>query len=186
MDLVTIEKWKLINSFAPWFSAVATFIAVLVSLYLATRQSRVRLQIWAEHRVLLGGSEKEPRDNLSISVVNTGNRKVRITSIGWKIGLFRKKYLIQIPDHGPYSSPLPVDLEYSQEAHWLIPFEGEVDWLKNSAREFLPKTPWLSSRFIRVQVFTSVGKLFEAPIGKNLRTRLVTERNAQLAQEKSE
>ena len=41
-------------------------------------------------------------------LVNRGERPLRITQIGWKIGLFRKRYALQLYDQS--MSKLPVDL----------------------------------------------------------------------------
>jgi len=34
-ELVETETWKFINTFAPWFSAIGTILAVVTSLYSA-------------------------------------------------------------------------------------------------------------------------------------------------------
>jgi hypothetical protein len=167
--------WDFINSFSNWFSAIGTIGAVIVSLYLARGRSRIKLHISAGHRILAGlGTGKFP-DYVSISIVNRGFRKVRITGIGWKVGLFNKQYADQIVNNLLWSSPLPIELEDGQEAKYLVPFKGAADWLNSFARDFLSTTtfPNLTSHFVTLQVFTSAGKTFEKRIEENLRKKLI-------------
>jgi hypothetical protein len=46
------EIWQVINTFAPWLSAIGTVSAVIASLYLATRDRRISLKISAGHKLL--------------------------------------------------------------------------------------------------------------------------------------
>jgi hypothetical protein len=39
------ETWRFINTFAPWLSAIGTLTAVAVSLYLARRSDRQKLEV---------------------------------------------------------------------------------------------------------------------------------------------
>jgi len=121
MMFVGLDKttWEFINSFSHWFSAIGTLAAVIALLYLARGQSRLKLHITAGHRVLAGlGTGKLP-DYVYISLVNRRSGKARIAGIGWKIGLFKKSYAIQIPDKWPWSSSLPIELAQGREAQFL-------------------------------------------------------------------
>lgn len=167
------STWEFINSFSDWFSAIGTIAAVVVSLYLARGQSKLQLRITAGHRLMAGLGTGHFPDYLYISIVNTGFRKALVTGIGWKVGVFRKRYAIQITDKSPWSSPVPVELTDGQEAQYLVPFAGEADWLNAFAKDFLGKHPVLLSRFGTLQVFTSVGKTFQKRIEGNLREKLI-------------
>jgi len=103
------ETWQFINTFAPWLSAIGTFAAVLVSLYLARQASMLNLNITAGHRVILTPGKKGPYPEfISISIINTGNRDLQITDIGWKVGFFKKKrqHAIQMIEQDGRSSRL--------------------------------------------------------------------------------
>jgi len=171
--------WEFINSFSDWFSAIGTLAAVVLALYLARGQSKLKLRISAGHRIMAGLGTGNFPDYLYISIVNTGFRKACITGIGWKVGLFKKSYAIQTTDKSPWSSSLPIDLSDGQEAQYLVPFKGEADWLNVFARDFLGNRPVLTSYFITLQVFTSVGKIFEKRIERNLREKLIDAAEAQ-------
>jgi multisubunit Na+/H+ antiporter MnhE subunit len=71
------ETWQFINSFSPWLSAVGTIIAVIVALYLARLDKRIRLRVSAGHRLVFsaGASIPEnPDEYLVINIVNSGYR----------------------------------------------------------------------------------------------------------------
>ncbi|HQM44154.1 MAG TPA: hypothetical protein PLI72_10475 [Smithellaceae bacterium] len=166
------ESWQFINTFAPWLSALGTLGVVVVSLWLAFRGMPTRIKVSAGNRIIVGGIRPYP-DYLVISIVNVGQRKVRITGIGWKIGWFKKSYAMQNPDINPFSSSIPVDLDESQEAKFLIPLKGEADWLNNFAHDFLGKRPRLNCSSIKIQAWTSVGKVFESRIEAGLRKKIL-------------
>ena len=74
------EVWLFINSFAPWLSAVGTIAAVMATVYFAWRTHRIRLEVSAGHRLLVGPGSSQPfPELLAIRVVNTGYRNVNIT-----------------------------------------------------------------------------------------------------------
>lgn len=177
-SLSVADKINLFNACGAWFAAIGTFSAVTLSLYLASRDRRIRLKISAGHRIVVtqGSSETEHPDFCSISVVNVGFRKATITGIGWKVGIFKKRYSIQTPSPSPYSSSMPVSIEDSEEAKWLIPFKAQgnyPNWVDSFAKEFIGKYPKIQARTIKLQIFTSTGKVFERRIEKGLQRRLI-------------
>jgi hypothetical protein len=108
---LTKAQWELINSFSNWLSAVGTIAAVVVSLWFASRSMRPRAKVRVGHRLVIetGARGKYP-EILVFSIVNTGDRPIRITGIGWKLGVFRwRRQALQMHD-ARQSSPLPVEL----------------------------------------------------------------------------
>jgi hypothetical protein len=170
---MTRETWQFINTFAPWFSAIGTLCAVIVSLYLARNRVKVRLRITAGHRVLAGLETRTLPEYLLIAVINMGFRPARITGVGWKVGLFKRQYAVQVVDRGEFSSPLPVDLNDGQEARYLIPFECPADWLNQFSNDFVGQPVRLRVRTLKLQVSTSIGKTFERKVEKNLRKKII-------------
>lgn len=171
--MIDIENWKFINTFAPWLSAIGTFSAVIVSLYLAKLEKPLRLKIQAETRTIIDSNNEE---YLMIEVINIGSRKANITGLGWTLGIFVKKSFIQIvkEDYRDlYSSPLPISLMDGEEARWLVPLK-EKKWLINFSTElgFFPR--W-SLYWMRLEVFTSNGGKFTTKIGKGLKQALLEE-----------
>lgn len=174
VELWTQDTWRFINSFAPWLSALGTLSAVLLSLHLARGDKMVRLEISAGHRLIVTPGTPGPwPEYLSINIVNVGHRDAQVTNIGWKVGILRKRHAVQTTMPDGMSSPLPVRLRDGEEAKYLIPLNNTTNWLDDFGTKMLTPFPWLQCFFVRVQVFTSIGKTFEAPIERGLRTKLI-------------
>ena len=171
MDLAT---WQFINTFADWFSAFGTISAVVVALYLARRDKSIRLEVFAGHRLLITpGQSESPPEYVCIGIVNVGHRETQITNIGWKVGFLKKKFAIQTVMRDGISSPLPIRLRDGDEARYYIPLQGDLRWLVDFAEKMLQPNPKMRLRFLRIQVFTSVGTSFDVKIEKGLRNKLL-------------
>ncbi|WP_136805847.1 hypothetical protein [Desulfosediminicola flagellatus] len=169
-------KFKILSLIGTWLASLGTISAVITSLYLARRESKINLSVSAGHRVMIGGGIQGQKDYCSIYVVNQGFRKATITNIGWRVGLLKKRYAIQQLDPSQYSSPMPIELKDGQEAKYLIPLHNssnENDWIDSFVTDFLSKCPKLVVKTIRVQAFTSVGKTFESKLEKGLAKKLI-------------
>ena len=169
-----VETWKFINTFAPWLSAIGTLSAVTVSLYLARAEKPMKLEVRAGHRIIIGQGQKgKPPGYLYISAINTGHRIATITNVGWRVGLFRKRHVIQLVQKDIYSSGVPVRIDDGKEAKWLIPLDQEDNWIERFSRDFLLPHPHWNLFCLRLQVHTSVGKTFESQIEKSLKEELL-------------
>ena len=170
------ETWRFINTFAPWLSAIGTLAAVIVSLYFARRDKKIRLDISAGHRLIaIPGQVVRPerKDWLVIKVTNIGHREAQITNIGWTVGFFKKHGAIQMTfDNAGMSSPIPVRLKDGEEAKYYIPL-NQSDWIKTFFDEYLQLRPKLRIRSARVLAFTSVGNVFKSRIEKGLREKIL-------------
>jgi hypothetical protein len=84
----TKADWTFINTFAGWLSAVGTLLAVVVSLYLAMRDFRIRLRVNVGIRKLFVGAGthnvEDAPDFIIISVANVGRRPAKVTGLFWK------------------------------------------------------------------------------------------------------
>jgi hypothetical protein len=155
-------EWELYNSFANWIAAIGTVAAVWVSLHLANRVSRFKAKFSVGHRLVIQPGVPDTPEYVVFRIVNTGERSLRITQIGWKVGLFRKRYAMQLYDE-IQSSRLPVDLAYGQEAQWLVPLAArEEPWLQYFAKGMLLPHLTTSLLTLRAHAMTSVGHIFEA------------------------
>ncbi|WP_460456261.1 hypothetical protein [Arenimonas alkanexedens] len=157
------EQWDFINSFSGWLAAVGTIAAVCVSLWLARNATRPKARLNA-NMVITIGAGLPSNEFLNFSIVNTGDRPIRITNIGWKSGVFKKRFAIQLTGQSPeMSSPIPVDLSHGQTGNWFVDtdhkFNGDT-W----AEHFGPKmiAPNLRSGLwsLRAQAYTSTGHIF--------------------------
>ncbi len=168
------DTWRFINSFAPWLSALGTMAAVITSLYFARKDKRVRLEVSAGHRIIISqGASKPFPEVLNIRIVNIGHRDVQLTNIGWKVGIFKKRFSVQTTIQDRISSQLPIRLKDGEEANYYIPFNTEPTRWAESFRKMLHPFPKLQVRFIKIIAHTSIGKKFESSIEKSLSKQLL-------------
>ncbi|WP_312843265.1 hypothetical protein [Diaphorobacter nitroreducens] len=107
-------QWELYNSFSNWVSAFATVAAVTVSLYLARKAGRPRAKTSVGHRIVVAPGAKGTYPEIIVfRLVNVGDRPIRVTQIGWRTGLWKKRYAVQLYDQ-LQSSPLPVELNLNR------------------------------------------------------------------------
>lgn len=179
------DPYRLWEVLGTWASAAATFGAVIVSLWLASRQSRPRLRVWADKRILISGisagtAEIRPADfpdKLVIDIANTGAMPVKVVAIGWLVrlprplrwlGLSPRRSLYQNP---PESGRVPIDLAPAQYVNWLLepelPTAGIAELLAASALWPL----WM--RYLRVQASTSVDTSARGKLGPELRADIL-------------
>lgn len=174
--MIKQETLQILNTIGTWLASIGTLSAVIVSLYLARRESTTKIKVSAGHRILVTPGQRAQPDYCIIRIVNVGFRPAKITAVGWKVGFFKKKYGIQTVHGNILSSQLPAKLEHGDEAAYFIDFVGDgtyPNWIDEFPKDFLGKKPKLKSLSIKVQAFTSVGKTFEEKIEKGLRQRFV-------------
>lgn len=166
---LTKEEWEIAAPLAAWLGAIATFMAVLTSLHLARRDSRVALKVCADIAYVLGSNPAKPY--VMISVVNVGRQIVKVTSVGWCIGKRKKDRLFFVQPAGPsdgISSPLPIILEHGHDARWFLPAD---DWMAD-VHLLKDRSGTTDLDSFRVVAHSSVGTEFPAPIQKRLREEI--------------
>ena len=170
---ITKPQWDMFNGFANWFGALGSFTAAFIALYIANRSSKPSARATVGHRVLIyPGGEKPNPEYVVFRIVNTGDRPIQVIQIGWKLGLFRKRFAVQICDPS-LSSKFPAELSHGQEGSWFIPLTTqEGPWLEYIAREMLLPYPRIALWTIRGQIFSSVGHVFEARLEEGILKRL--------------
>lgn len=96
-----IQIW---NAIGTGVAGIATFSAVLVSLYLASRGDRIRLKVFAGHRLVIRGDGTPPEEHLNIGVTNLGDRAVTVNTVGWAVGKRKqRRHCIQTVS-GPWTA----------------------------------------------------------------------------------
>ena len=170
---ISKDLWDLLNGFANWFSAAGSFAAAAAALYIANRASKPTATANVGHRITIGPGSVAPYPEFVVfRIVNTGDRPIRITNIGWKIGVFTKRFAMQMHDVG-MSSPLPIDLTHGQEASWYVPLAArDQPWLEYFSKGMLLPHYRSAIWSMRAQFYSSVGFVFETRLEKGLREKL--------------
>lgn len=165
MDQATLQ---FINTFAPWLSAIGTFTAVIVALYLANRDRRIRLTVNAGLRkiAMMGQSLAQGTDVVDITVTNIGYRTTKINSIYWKIGIFKKATFVQIPGIMPWSAQLPTKIGDGDQASFPLELSIWGEDIEQMLKAIPPLFPRFGVRSIKIGVLTSTGKRCESRIEK--------------------
>lgn len=173
MDQETIQIWGVVGT---WVAGIGTVSAVIVSLWLAYHQGRIKLKIWAGHRIMIQTGMEGQTDYCMVNVVNTGFRPVYLTSLGWEAGWFRKKQFVQVFGT-PGNDDVPKLLKEGEETKFMLPFRlngDEEDWIirfpqylagKKGKRRYI--------KSLRCIVATSVGETFKVKVEKGLIEKLL-------------
>ena len=167
------SAWDLFNGFANWFSAIGSFAAAAVALYIANRASKPTAKLTVGHRVSVGPGSVKPYPEYAVfRVVNTGDRPIRVVQIGWSVRWPRRRAAVQMFEES-LSSSLPADLSHAQEASWFVPLNvRDEPWLEYFSKSMLMPHYKLSLWSLRAQAFSSVGFQFTAKPEEGLLNRL--------------
>jgi hypothetical protein len=170
---ISKAEWELYNSFANWLSAIGTLLAVTVSLLLARRASKATASASVRLNIIIETGNAGPYPEYVVfRLVNTGMQPIRVTQIGWSMGLFKKRYAVQMYDQ-LLSSKLPADLEHGQEAHWFVPLAfDERGWAKTFAERMLLQSQRMYLATLKAHFSTSIGDDFTAKPDKAVRETL--------------
>lgn len=117
-------KWNYLMMFATWFAFGATFLAVVVSLYLANRKPISKISASA-YTSIMSISPGVSAMGLSINIANVGDRPVVINSITWMCG---GKYTLHLLFCPGVSEPLPKKLEHGESATFFHEFKDFSSW----------------------------------------------------------
>lgn len=165
------EQWEIANAIATCVGVVATFAAVIVSLWLARRTDRLELSGIAGVRVIMTPGLPGKDELLMLQVTNRGRRVAKITHIGWEIGRFRRKrrhFVQRVDGNDGLSSSMPVVLDDGEEARWYHPLGP---WLER-VDDFADKRGRANFRYLYFVFGTSVGGTHRVRVEPNLGSRL--------------
>ncbi|HEJ8267974.1 hypothetical protein ABK686_06240 [Klebsiella pneumoniae] len=122
--------WAKLSMLGTWFSGIATFLAVITSLYIALRDRMPFIR----GRVIYGRIITEDIDKpiIGVTVINRSFHAIRIKSVCWDVG---GEHELQQLFRNPDSDPLPVRLEHGEEANFriILDDDDDNDWLKRMA-----------------------------------------------------
>ena len=78
--------WEKVAAIGQVAGAVATFAAVVVSLWIARSERRAHIKARAGLRLIAYGDGSPFEDAISILITNHGMWPVHVSSVGWKTG----------------------------------------------------------------------------------------------------
>ena len=151
------QQINLWNAIGTWVAGLATFSAVIASLWLARHSERVDLAVNVGLRSIFAGDGSPPEQALSFDVTNRGAKPVTVVGIGWVVGRGKgRRYCMQTTS-APYTANVPVELTHGKTARFLVSFEVTPNWAQEFRQKFMPNLEPRTLRSLRAQVHTSVG-----------------------------
>lgn len=109
--------WTMVSAIGQVAGAIATFLAVMVSLWIAFHGRKPRMKLSVGERIVMGGGVPDVR-LLVFEVANIGERPVHIRALGWRTGwmrwgpaFLRYQHAVQLVSPSPYGIPPPYELQ---------------------------------------------------------------------------
>jgi len=168
---MSIECWKFINSFAPWFSAIGTISAVVVSLYIALSSRKISINISSEIFDFGSGNR-----SLIITVTNTGLRTVVVDNqncIHFQAGRFKNKKNIGVGSNyidQQKTTAFPWRITEGETAKFVINMNNsDGNWLNNFRRDHLTG---IRLSTLKVIVCPNACKAFKEKVGSTISSQL--------------
>jgi hypothetical protein len=166
-----LHFWEVVGI---WFTGIATFAAVLVSLALARREG-IRFTISAQvMSVVRPGVEGPFPEVLHISVRNVGSRPARIEGVAWRRRPWSSRYGLQLfyPEGG-FPGP-PVTVEPGNRHSFSLPLDDpRVEWHQWFIPNIVGRWPRVGVHLVRVLAYTPAGDQCSAFLDSSLKEWLI-------------
>lgn len=140
MELSLDQKIQIWNAVGTWVAGLATFLAVIVSLYLARASQRIKLVGYCGLRTVIT-TGLPTVETVTVNVTNVGTRSAVVSNISLRVGRFRKKRqaMLFIPQ-SRFSDGIPKALADGQTANFGFSL-GERDvWMADLCNGFIRTT----------------------------------------------
>lgn len=182
--------WVKVSALGQVAGAVATFLAVAASLYIALHARKPRLRLVVGERMLVGGVE-HGMELLCFSIANQGERPVHINGIGWRTGWLRwgPKFLkrqngIQMTGGVGFGLVPPYEIQPGASVASYALMTNVLDNAKERKTDpfFTRDWPWLGRRKTAVwgYAYTADGHTVHVRAEKDLVEALTTAERAAL------
>jgi hypothetical protein len=158
---------------ASWASSAASFVAVVVALYLARSSEKPRAK--GVLNIVLFSPDFD-RPYLCYQATNLGTHTLRVNSAFLEIHPLVRRF-VKWPSAvannwvHPFNSRLPCDLQRGESFHYATDIENRP--FGKFLSDF-PASPFITARLVRAGVSTPWGAIY-VKIAKDVRARLVTE-----------
>ncbi|CFR18206.1 hypothetical protein [Yersinia frederiksenii] len=165
-DLVSFEsmiaaqetaKWTYWIMWATCFSGVATFSAVVLSLWLTRRENKVKLKCDVGQKDLIINSNVDSvvKKGIAIKITNVSRFSVVISNVGWDCG--KGLYLHQLfGDHESHT--LPKRIEYGEICLLWIELKDDDNWYKKMAGALTKDGRKYKTKGLKLLVSTTTSK----------------------------
>lgn len=183
--------WTKLAAIGQLLGAVATFAAVVVSLWIALSERRPKLKVKAGERLTIGGGLPEQR-LLMISITNVGQRVAQVRTVGWQSGhwpwqwpnFLRRQNAVQMPGDTGLGQDPPFVIEPGQEISVYLDLDHYLARIKEQDRDPMFSRTWPLLGLIPAKAWvlaaTAEGRTARGPVEKPLMRLLVeAERDAQ-------
>ncbi|PKC39245.1 hypothetical protein V461_21715 [Pantoea ananatis BRT98] len=157
--------WAFWSMIGTWFSGIATFAAVCVSLHLGLKKPKANINCKIGESIIFDGPCQQR--GISIVITNLALNTVKITSLTWDI---KKDVSFYQPFYSPRSMQLPKKLDYGEQATFWIDLQKDDQWIVKIA-EGLKTNNALPNDFSCL-VGTTTGESFSFKVNAQLMNKI--------------
>lgn len=160
--------WAMIGT---WASGIATFLAVLTSLYIALRKPKLHVGGKVRLSRLISSEDDIPVVNLT--VVNKSQHPIKIKGVFWVVDKLGRKREFQQLFNNPFSDDLPIKLEHGDEANYRISIKKiENGWIERMARRLSEEGANVKN--VRCVVQLSTGERFHIKMNSQIKKKIAS------------
>ena len=153
--------WAFWSMIGTWFSGIATFMAVCLTLYISNRRPRPKLRGTVSFGLFASGGWSKP--GVTINVANIGNHSAIITSLTWAFGA--KNTLLQMV--GGIGDDLPKRIEHGESAFFFIQNDPAANWAQDIKYQIVKQGGCI--RKLKLLVHLATGDVIKIKPGSNVR-----------------
>lgn len=173
--MISVEESAFWTMLGTWFTGLATFGAVVTSLFIALRKPKAKLKlVVGERDIVTAGQPGSIEHGISIQITNQSLQTAIIEKVFWRME--RKRWLFQIFGN-LLSENLPKKIEYGQGCNlWIktslwghTPLE-DGNWFADIAQKLIENN--VSPKKLKCCVITSTGQKFIVTPEKGIVERL--------------
>ncbi|AWX76226.1 MULTISPECIES: hypothetical protein [Klebsiella pneumoniae complex] len=156
--------WAKLSMIGTWFSGIATFLAVITSLWIALRDRMPFIRGRVRYGRIITDDIDKPI--IGVTVINRSFHSIIIKSICWDVG---REYELQQLFRNSESDPLPVRLEHGEEANFRIILDDD-DWLKRMALRLTKLNS--HPKKLRCVIVLSTGERRRVKVAKRIKEKI--------------